>query len=95
MSKMNYNRKQSTSFVPLFTALSESECQEKIFDRVGKAKFYKNMVGVLKEEKLAHRADYWERRVRLQKEAEVATAKAEMKSHRLELIAQKAKEVAL
>ena len=93
MAKMNYNRKQSSSLVPSFTTLSESERQEKIFSRVGKAKFYKNMAGVLKEEKLAHRADYWSRRVRLQKEAEVAAAKAEMKSQRLELIALKAKEL--
>ena len=40
MSKMNYQRKQSSSFVPRTTGQSESERQESIMARMGKASYY-------------------------------------------------------
>jgi hypothetical protein len=40
MSRKNYNRKQSSSFVPNFTAKSESEREEDIMRRMGKAAYY-------------------------------------------------------
>ena len=40
MSKKNYKRKQSSSFVPTFTAKSESEREEDIMRRMGKSAYY-------------------------------------------------------
>lgn len=40
MSKMNYKRKQHSSFVPNFTSQSESEREEDIMRRMGKADYY-------------------------------------------------------
>jgi hypothetical protein len=40
MSRKNYNRKQHSSFVPNFTGQSETEREESIIARMGKAKYY-------------------------------------------------------
>ena len=93
MAKRNFNRKQSSSLVPRFTTLSESEHQEFLFSRIGKAEYYKRVGRALKEEKLATRGDYWERRVRLQKEAEEAEKRQRIKDRRLALIAKAAEKV--
>jgi hypothetical protein len=40
MSKQDYSRKQHSSFVPKFTRQSESEREEDIMRRMGKANYY-------------------------------------------------------
>ena len=40
MSRKNYKRTQSSSFVPNFTKQSETEREEDIMRRMGKAKYY-------------------------------------------------------
>jgi len=91
MAKRNFNRKQSSSLVPRFTSLSESERQEFAFSRIGKSEYYKRVCNVFKEERMATRPGYWEKRVRLQKEAEEAQERKQMKDRRLALIAKVAK----
>ena len=40
MSRTNYKRKQHSSFVPGFTGQSESDREESIMQRMGKANYY-------------------------------------------------------